>query len=92
MPEIGPAVVLALLTGVLHTSLYVFLRASAGGRLPALLVASVLGAYAGQALGARLGDPLRIGDFSFLWASLLAWTGILLVAALSLLGPARGRR
>ena len=91
MPEIGPAPVLALLTGIFHTALYAFLRGSTGGRLPVLVVAAVLGAYAGQALGARLGDPLRIGDFAFLWASAVAWAGMLLVAVLAVLGPARGR-
>lgn len=91
MPELGPAPVLALITGVFHTALYVFLRGTAGGRLPLVLLAAVLGAYAGQALGARVGDPLRIGDFSFLSASLLAWAGIAVVAVLTILGPHRER-
>lgn len=91
LPEIGTAPVLSLITGVFHTALYVFLRGSAGGRLPLVLVAAVLGAYAGQALGGRVGDPLRIGDFSFISASLLAWAGIAVVALLAILGPNRQR-
>ncbi len=82
---------LALIVGVLHTSLYVLLRGSAGGRLPLVLGAAILGAYAGQALGSRLGDPLRIGDFGLVYSSLLAWAGILVVAIVSVLGPSRGR-
>ncbi len=82
---------LALIVGVLHTSLYVLLRGSAGGRLPLVLGAAILGAYAGQALGSRLGDPLRIGDFGLVYSSLLAWAGILIVAIVSVLGPSRGR-
>jgi len=31
---------------------------------------------AGQAIGARIGDVLRIGDYGLLWASALAWLGI----------------
>jgi hypothetical protein len=91
MPEIGPAPVLALIVGVFHTSLYVFLRGSARGRLLLLLPAAVLGAYGGQALGLRLGDPVRLGDFGLVWASLLAWLGIGIVAIVSLLATPRGR-
>ena len=45
----------------------------------------MLGAFGGQALGSRLGDPLAIGDFGLLWASLLAWLGILIIVSASLL-------
>ena len=87
---IGPAPILALLVGIFHTSLYVLLRGSAGGQLPLLLVAAVLGAWAGDALGARLGiDILRIGDFRLVPASLVAWVGIGFVSIVSILGPTR---
>src|SRR5690606_38334758 len=60
----GPAPILAILVGIFHTGLYVLIRGSAGGRLPLLLLAASLGAWAGDALGGRLGiDLLRIGDF-----------------------------
>lgn len=93
LPPIGPAPVLSVVVGIFHTALYVLLRGALGARLPLVLIAAVLGAYAGQALGARLGDPLRLGDFSLTWASGLAWLGILVVGVTSTLGPTRtGRR
>jgi hypothetical protein len=91
LPEIGTAPVLSVVVGVFHTALYVLIRGSAGGRLPLVLVAAILGAYAGQALGIRLGDPLRMGDFGLLSASIVAWVGILMIAVASTLGPTRPR-
>lgn len=96
MPDIGPAPVLALVVGAFNTCLYVVLRGSIGVRVVLILVAAVLGAFAGQALGSRLGDPVRLGDFSVLWAAALSWVGILIVAVATTLGPSRqgtqGRR
>ncbi|CAN5583336.1 MAG: hypothetical protein H0V12_02555 [Chloroflexi bacterium] len=89
MPEIPPALVLALIVGVFHTALYVLIRGSTRGGLPFLLLAAVLGAYAGQALGMRLPDPVRLGDFSFIWSSVLAWAGLLIVAIARVLGPSQ---
>jgi hypothetical membrane protein len=87
---IGPAPVLAVLVGVFHTGLFVLIRGSAGGQLPLLLLAAILGAWAGDALGSRLGiDLLRIGDFRLLAASAVAWLGIGIVATVAILGPAR---
>ena len=71
-----PAFVLSLLVGAFHTCVYVFVRGRLGWHLPAVLVAAILGALTGQAVGARAGDLLHIGDFSLLWASALAWVGI----------------
>jgi hypothetical protein len=87
---VGPAPVLALLVGLFHTSLYVLIRGSTDGRLPLLLVAACLGAWAGDALGARLGwDFLRIGDFRTLPASIVAWLGIATVTIVAILGTSR---
>jgi len=87
---IGPAPILALLGGVFHTGLFVLLRGSAGGQLPLLFVAAALGAWAGDALGGRLGiDILQIGDFRLLAASAIAWVGLGVVAVVAILGPAR---
>ena len=87
---IGPAPVLALLVGVFHTGLYVLIRGSAGGQLPLLVLAAFLGAWAGDALGARLGiDLFRIGDFRLVWASVMAWVGIGFVLVIAILGPTR---
>ena len=89
---IGPGPVLAVLLGVFHTALFVLIRGTAGGRLPLIAVAAILGAWAGDALGARLGiDLLRIGDFRLVAASVMAWVGIGFVAVVSMLGPSRPR-
>lgn len=92
LPAVGPAPILAVLVGIFHTALYVLLRGVMGARLPLVLVAAILGAFAGEALGARLGDPVRLGDLSFVWASALAWLGIVVVAVTSSLGPTRTSR
>lgn len=91
MPPIGPAPVLALLVGIFHTGIYLFLRGAFGVRLIFVLLAAVLGAFAGQALGTRLGDPLLIGDFGLLWSSVLAWVGIAIATAAGMV-TAPGRK
>ncbi|MBI2763511.1 MAG: hypothetical protein HYX54_07165 [Chloroflexi bacterium] len=89
--SLGPAPVLALLIGILHVAIYVLIRGSAGQRLPWLVLASFLGAWAGDALAARLDiGLLRIGDFHVIVASLFAWVGILGVAIVAILGPRPG--
>jgi hypothetical protein len=90
LPDIPPAPVLALVVGLFHTGLYLLLRGSAGVRLPFVFLAAVLGAYGGQAVGGRVGDPLLIGDFGLAWASALAWLGIGIIVAASMLAPTRG--
>jgi uncharacterized membrane protein YfcA len=90
MPQVGPALVLALIVGTFHTALYVFVRNRVERHLLFAWLGAVVGAIVGNALGARIGgDPLRLGDFSVLWASVFAWAGIGLVALLSLLGAPR---
>jgi hypothetical protein len=87
---IGPAPILAAIVGLFHVSAYVFIRGRAGARLPFLLVAAVLGAWAGDTVGPRLAvDPLRVGEFNLLFASFVAWLGIGLVALLAVLIPER---
>ncbi len=71
-----PAFALSLLVGAFQTCVYMFVRGRLGWHLPAVLVGAVLGALAGQAVGARVGDVLLIGDYSLLWASAMAWLGI----------------
>ena len=88
---LGPAPVLAAIVGLFHVSLYVFLRGRAGARLPFLLAAGILGAWAGDAVGSRLGDPLTLGDVHVLAASFVAWLGIALVAILAILAPEQAR-
>lgn len=87
---IGPAPILAAIVGLFHVSAYVFIRGRAGARLPLLIVAAVLGAWAGDTVGARMAiDPIRIGEFHLLTASFVAWLGIGLVAVLAVLAPER---
>lgn len=89
---LGPAPILALLVGTFHTALYVFLRGNVGGRLPLTFGAAVLGAWAGDALGGRLGvDLLTVGEFRLLTASLGAWVGVGLIAIIATLGPQRSK-
>ena len=89
--EIGPSFVLAALMGIFWTSAAVLVRGVAGARLAFLLLLAVTGAWAGDAIGGRLGglfDLLRIGDFRVLPASIGALAGILL----SWSSPCWGRR
>jgi hypothetical protein len=72
----SPAFVLSVLVGAFHTCMYVFIRGRLGWHLPIVLCGAILGALVGQAIGARIGDALRLGDYSLLWASALAWMGI----------------
>jgi uncharacterized membrane protein YdjX (TVP38/TMEM64 family) len=87
---IGPAPILAAIVGLFHVSAYVFVRGHAGARLPLLVIAAWLGAWAGDTVGSRLAvDPIRIGEFNLVFASLVAWLAIGLVAILALLIPER---
>ena len=90
--SIGPALILSILVGVFHASLFVLIRGSAGGRLLIVVFASILGAWAGDALADRLGfDVLMIGDYHLLAASIVAWVGIGVSSAVAILGPSERR-
>jgi hypothetical protein len=87
---IGPTPILAAIVALFHVSAYVFIRGRAGARLPLLLIAAWLGAWAGDTVGARLAiDPLRVGEFNLTFASLVAWLAIGLVAIVAILVPER---
>ena len=91
--SLEPSLVLSVLVGIFHAAMSVAIRGSAGGRLPALLAAAVLGAWAGDAIFGRLGiEILTIGDYHLLGASIVAWVGIGLVSVVALLGPSSPRR
>ena len=84
---IGPAHILAILIGLFHVSLYTFIRGGASARIVLLAAASILGAWAGDAIGGRLGvDPIRVGDFHVVSASIVAWMGIAFMSVVSVLG------
>ena len=85
--SIWPAPILEFLLAIIHVSLYVLIRGSAGQRLPYLVVAAFLGAWAGDELAARLGvDPVRLGDFHLIGGSILAWVGIGFVGVVAIVG------
>lgn len=87
---ISPALVLSVIVGLFHVSAYVFIRGRAGARLPLLIAAAILGAWAGDTVGARLAiDPLRVGEFNLVSASIVAWLAIGLVAIVAVLVPER---
>jgi hypothetical protein len=87
---IGPSIVLAAIFALFHVSLYVLIRGRTGASVLLLLVAAFLGAWAGDALGARLGlAVLTIGDFHVIPASILAWVGIGVVALVAILAADR---
>ena len=87
---IGPALVLSVIVGLFNVSAYVFIRGRAGARVPLLLIAAILGAWAGDTVAARMAiDPLRVGEFHLLTATFVAWLGIGLVAVLAGLVPER---
>jgi uncharacterized membrane protein YdjX (TVP38/TMEM64 family) len=88
--SIEPSLVLSVLVGIFNAALYVFIRGTAGGLLPAVIVAAILGAWAGDAIMGRLGlDILTIGDYHLLGASILAWAGIAIVSVVATLGVTR---
>lgn len=89
---IAPSLVFGILVGLFWTGAYVLARGSAGGRFPLVALAAILGAWAGDALGGRMGiDLFRIGDFRLVAASAGAGVGIGVVALLALLGPSRAK-
>src|SRR5262249_11587620 len=88
---ISPALVLSVIVGLFHVSAYVFIRGRAGARVPLLIVAAILGAWAGDTVGARFAiDPVRIGEVNLLSASVVGWLAIGLVAIVAVLVPERG--
>ncbi len=90
--SVDPGIVLGVLTGVFNAALFVVIRGSAGGRLPLLLGASIVGAWAGDTLGDRLGfHAFSIGDFRLVAATVGAWIGIAFMSVLAVLGPTRPR-
>jgi hypothetical protein len=91
--SLEPSLVLSVLVGIFHSALSVAIRGSAGGRLPLLVAAAILGAWAGDAIFGRLGiDLLTIGDYQLLGASTVAWVGIGLVSVVAVLGPTGQRQ
>jgi len=89
MPHVAPAVVLSILVGVFDSSLYLLLRGVLRPHLLVVIPASIVGAYIGQAVGGRVGDPVQVGDFSLVWAIVVGWVAILIVVSLASIMPGR---
>ena len=90
MPAIAPALVLSVLVGIFDAALYVLLRGRTLARLPFVVVASALGAWAGDAVGGLAGlSILSIGDFHPVGAVVGTAVGIALVEILSVLAAPR---
>ena len=88
IPPVAPAVVLSILAGAFSTCLYVVIRGSIGRHLPLTLVAAIAGAFVGHLFGRLAGDPVQLGDFNVLWATIGAWVGIIAVAGIAAIRPA----
>jgi len=90
VPDVGPALVLSVLVGIGWTAFFVVVRGTAGARLPFVALLAAIGAWAGDTIDGRLGlDPVRLGDYHLVAASVGAWAGIALVVLVSVLGPTR---
>jgi len=90
--SLDPGLVLGVLVGIGSAALYVVIRGHAGGRLPLVVAAAILGAWAGDTLGDRLGLTIAsIGDFRMVSAIIGAWVGIGLVNVVAVLGPSERR-
>lgn len=89
IPPVTPAVVLSILVGAFHACLYVVIRGTIGKHLPLTFLAAMVGAYVGHLVGRLAGDPVQLGDYNVLWASLMAWVGIVVVAGVAAIRPAR---
>jgi hypothetical protein len=89
IPPVAPAVVLSVLVGAFQTCLYVVIRGTIGKHLPITLIAACAGSYVGHLVGRLAGDPVQLGDFNVLWASIGAWVGIVVVAGIAAIRPAR---
>ncbi|MET0771627.1 MAG: hypothetical protein ABWZ82_00965 [Candidatus Limnocylindrales bacterium] len=88
IPPVAPAVVLSILVGAFYTCMYVVIRGSVGKHLPLTLVAAMAGAFVGHLFGRLAGDPIQLGDFNVLWATVGSWVGIVVVAGVAAIRPA----
>jgi hypothetical protein len=86
VPSIAPGVLLSVLVGIFVASAYVLVRGRTLSRLPFVVGAAILGAWAGDAAGGLAGVAvLAVGDFHTPAAVLGAVLGIAIVELLSVL-------
>ena len=89
VPHVAPAIVLSIIVGLFDSCLYLLIRGVLRPHLLVVIPAAIVGAFIGQAVGGRVGDPVQIGDFSVLWAIVLGWVGIVIVVSLASIVPDR---
>ncbi len=83
-----PWLVMSVLVALGNLFGFVLVRGRWGSLVPFLLIASLLGTMAGNAIGDRTGlELLRIGDFALVAASIGAQLAMLAVVLLSAMGP-----
>ena len=92
IPHVAPAFLLSFVVGVFHSLIWLLLVGRLRLSLVLLVPAAILGAFVGQALGNRFGDPVHVGDYNLLWASAMSWVGILVVAGRGHAGAAARAR
>ncbi|MFN8620543.1 MAG: hypothetical protein U0869_07365 [Chloroflexota bacterium] len=90
IPAVAPSLLLSVILGAIHTCIYVLIRGRIRAHLLLVLPAAIVGAWAGEAVGARIGDPFRLGDYCVVWASVFSWVGILVVAVATTLAGRPG--
>ncbi|MEO8246288.1 MAG: hypothetical protein ABI622_04125 [Chloroflexota bacterium] len=83
-----PWLVMTLIVGLGNLFGFILVRGRWGSLVPFLLLASLLGTLAGNAIGGRTGlELVRIGDFALVAASVGAQLAMLAVVLLSAMGP-----
>ena len=92
IPNVSPAIVLSILVGLFDSCMYLVIRGVLRPHLLVVVPAAIAGAFIGQAVGARVGDPVHVGDFSLIWALVVGWVGILIVVGLASVVPSRTSR
>jgi hypothetical protein len=83
-----PWLILSVLVALANFFAFILVRGRWGTLAPVVLVASLLGTIAGNAIGDRTGlEVVRIGDFALVAASVGAQLAMLATVLLSAMGP-----
>ena len=86
----SPWLVLSFLTAGINLSIFLLIRGRWDRQVLLLALAALVGTIIGNAVAMTTGvEALRIGDFNFISASVVAQLGMLAATLLSVLGPVR---